>query len=138
MRDIIPYPLLLFLLTYFAAAFIVPSYRIWKRTGVNPGTFGGALTRKMKIARIGGYFQLLLALAGFIEVIRRFSGFGEVPAFHVMIAVSMLALAGNSICLYLLQKSKNTEAHMQASAIFTSNDGVDKPRRHHCGRARFF
>ncbi|MBS3944077.1 MAG: cation transporter, partial [Melioribacter sp.] len=28
----------------------------------------------------------------------------------------------NVICLYLLQKSKNKEAHIQASMIFTSND----------------
>lgn len=83
---------------------------------------GGALARKKKIARISGYFQLFLALAGFVEVVRRFSGFGQVPAFQVMIVVSMLALVGNSICLYLLQKSKNREAHMQASVIFTSND----------------
>jgi Co/Zn/Cd efflux system component len=31
-------------------------------------------------------------------------------------------LIGNSICLYLLQKSKSREAHIQASKIFTAND----------------
>jgi len=39
-----------------------------------------------------------------------------------MIVVSILALTANVICLYLLQKSKSKEAHMQASMIFTSND----------------
>ena len=41
-----------------------------------------------------------------------------------MIIISLLALAGNAICLYLLQKSKSQEAHMQASVIFTSTDVV--------------
>ena len=41
-----------------------------------------------------------------------------------MIIVSILALIANGFCLYLLQKSKSKEAHMQASAIFTSNDVI--------------
>ena len=41
-----------------------------------------------------------------------------------MIIVSILALIANATCLYLLQKSKDKEAHMQASMIFTSNDIV--------------
>ena len=39
-----------------------------------------------------------------------------------MIGVSIFALLGNGLCLYLLQKSKSKEAHMQASMIFTNND----------------
>jgi len=42
-----------------------------------------------------------------------------------MIIVSIFALIANGICLYLLQQSKSKEeAHMKASAIFTSNDIV--------------
>jgi len=41
-----------------------------------------------------------------------------------MIVVSILALAANGLCLYLLQKSKSKEAHMQASMLFTSNDVI--------------
>jgi Co/Zn/Cd efflux system component len=41
-----------------------------------------------------------------------------------MIIISLLALCGNAISLYLLQKSKSKEAHMQASMIFTSNDVI--------------
>ena len=41
-----------------------------------------------------------------------------------MIGISFLALAGNAACLYLLQKSRSTEAHMRASMIFTSNDVI--------------
>ena len=46
------------------------------------------------------------------------------PNFQTMIIVSSLALIANSVCLYLLQKSKSDEVHMKASAIFTSNDVI--------------
>lgn len=85
---------------------------------------GGTIARKKNIAKASGYFQLILAVFGFAEVIRRFLGDGEVPAFQTMIVISILALIGNTACLYLLQKSKNSEAHMQASMIFTSNDVI--------------
>jgi Co/Zn/Cd efflux system component len=41
-----------------------------------------------------------------------------------MILISFFALAGNAGCLYLLQKTKSQEAHMQASMIFTSMDVI--------------
>jgi len=85
---------------------------------------GGAVSLKNNIAKLSGYFQLLLAILGFIEVLRRFLGFTEVPAFQTMIIISLFALVGNAICLYLLQKSKSKDAHMQASMIFTSNDVI--------------
>ncbi|MBK7988055.1 MAG: cation transporter [Ignavibacteria bacterium] len=85
---------------------------------------GGTITRKKNIAKSAGYFQFTLAILGFIEVIRRFIGLEEIPEFQVMIMISMLALIGNGMCLYLLQKSKSKEAHMQASMIFTSNDVI--------------
>ena len=84
----------------------------------------GTMVRKKNIAKAAGYFQLTLAVFGFIEVIRRFAGLETVPAFQTMIIVSILALIGNGLCLYLLQKSKSKEAHMQASMIFTSNDVI--------------
>jgi Co/Zn/Cd efflux system component len=85
---------------------------------------GGTTAKKKGIAKISGYFQLLLAAFGIIEVIRRFLGFGEVPRFGIMIGISILALMGNAASLVLLQKSKSKEAHMQASVIFTSNDVI--------------
>ena len=85
---------------------------------------GGTTIRKKKIAKASGYFQLALAVLGILEVIRRFLGFGEVPTFQTMIGISILALIGNATSLYLLQKSNNQEAHMQASMIFTSNDVI--------------
>lgn len=83
---------------------------------------GGTVVRKKKIAITAGYFQLMLALIGFIEVTRRFFSVSEIPDFRTMIFVSILALLANVACLLVLQKSKSKEAHMKASMIFTSND----------------
>ncbi len=85
---------------------------------------GGSPIRKKNIAKTAGYFQMVLAIIGFIEVIRRFTNISEIPNFNTMIIVSILALIANGLCLYLLQKSKSKEAHMQASMIFTSNDVI--------------
>lgn len=85
---------------------------------------GKAVSHKRKIAKISGYFQLALAIFGFVEVIRRFLGLGEAPDFKTMIGISFFALIGNALSLYLLQRSKSKEAHMQASMIFTSNDVI--------------
>lgn len=92
--------------------------------GISLFAVGAAAARKKNIARLAGYFQIALALFGFAEVIRRFFGAEEMPEFGMMIVVSILALIANGFCLYLLQKSKSREAHMQASQIFTSNDVI--------------
>ena len=83
---------------------------------------GHSMVRKKKIAKWSGYFQMTLAIIGLIEVIRRFIGHESIPIFQTMIVVSFLALIANAVSLYLIQKAKSKEAHMQASAIFTSND----------------
>lgn len=85
---------------------------------------GKALIQKRKIAKVMGYLQLLLAVAGFIEVVRRFLGYEEMPNFRTMIIISVLALGANAYTLYLLQKSKNKEAHIKASTICTSMDVI--------------
>lgn len=85
---------------------------------------GSTVARKKRIAGVSGYFQLTLAIVGFIEVVRRFVGYEEVPDFRMMMIVSIFALGANALCLYLLQKSKSQEAHMKASMIFTSNDVI--------------
>lgn len=85
---------------------------------------GGTMARKKNIAKSAGYFQLALAVFGFLEVIRRFVTVETIPVYQTMIVISILALIGNGLCLYLLQKSKSKEAHMQASMIFTSNDVI--------------
>ncbi len=83
---------------------------------------GSTVLKKKKIAKISGYFQMFLALLGLVEVIRRFIGMEEIPVFQSMIVISILALIANSVSLFLIQKVKSEEAHMKASAIFTSND----------------
>jgi Co/Zn/Cd efflux system component len=90
--------------------------------GLSLWAVGGSVLRKKQVARLAGYMQLILAVLGLVEVVRRFLGTAPMPEFYTMIGVSLLALGANVLCLYLLQKSKSKEAHMQASMIFTSND----------------
>lgn len=93
--------------------------------GISLLAVGGSIVRKKNVARVAGYFQILLAVTGFMEVLRRFFGAAGIPDFTTMIVVSSLALAANSVSLYLLQRSKSREeAHMKASMIFTSNDVI--------------
>jgi Co/Zn/Cd efflux system component len=92
--------------------------------GISLYAVGGTVLRKKRIATLAGYFQMTLAIIGFIEVLRRFLGVEKIPDFSTMIIVSVFALIANGICLYLLQRSKSKEAHMQASMIFTSNDVI--------------
>lgn len=92
--------------------------------GLSLWAVGAAVSRKKKVATLSGYFQLTLAGIGLIEVIRRFISVEAIPDFRIMMGVSFLALIANSVCLYLLQKSKSKEAHMRASMIFTSNDVI--------------
>lgn len=92
--------------------------------GLSLYAVGHIATKKKRVAKISGYFQMALAAFGFAEVIRRFLGFENVPKFQTMIVISLLALIGNAVCLFLLQKSKSEEAHMKASMIFTSNDVI--------------
>jgi len=92
--------------------------------GISLFAVGAAATRKKNVAMIAGYLQITLAVLGFVEVVRRFIGIEVMPDFWTMIVVSVMALIANGICLYLLQKSKSREAHMEASTIFTSNDVV--------------
>ncbi len=92
--------------------------------GLSLWAVGSAVSKKKKVATLSGYFQIVLASIGLIEVIRRFIGFEGMPDFRIMIIVSILALIANSVSLYLLQKSKSNDAHMKASMIFTSNDVI--------------
>jgi Co/Zn/Cd efflux system component len=93
--------------------------------GISLFAVGGTFLRKKRIARVAGYFQITLALIGFMEVIRRFTGAERLPDYSTMIIVSLFALAANAYCLYLLQRSRSREeAHIKASLIFTSNDVI--------------
>ena len=86
-------------------------------------TIGKTLIFKKQIVKISGWFQIVLATYGFIEVIRRFINTENIPEFSTMIVVSIFALIANGFCLYILHKSKSKEElHFKASMIFTSND----------------
>ncbi|MFC3414457.1 cation transporter [Algoriphagus hitonicola] len=90
--------------------------------GISILAVGAGINRQKKIAGIAGIFQLVLAILGFLEVIRRYLKVDENPDYKMMIIISAFALIANAICLYLLQKSRSEAAHMKASMIFTSND----------------
>jgi Co/Zn/Cd efflux system component len=92
--------------------------------GLSLWAVGSTISRKKSVARFSGIVQFVLAGLGIIEVTRRFIIVEAVPDFRTMIVVSILALIANSICLYLLQRTKSDEAHMKASMIFTSNDVI--------------
>ncbi len=93
--------------------------------GISLFAVGGTIIKKKRIAKLAGYFQITLAMIGFLEILRRFFVTEKLPDFSTMIFVSILALIANGICLYLMYKSKSKkEAHMQASMIFTSNDVI--------------
>ena len=90
--------------------------------GLSLFAVGAVVSQKKRIARFSGYAQILLALIGISEVIRRYFFEDHMPDYRAMIIISIVALLANWLCLYLLQKSKSEEAHMKASMIFTSND----------------
>lgn len=58
----IGYILVIYLVFYFGAAFVLPTYRVWKRTGVNPVTFRGADTAHDYIGKLFKIVMLALAL----------------------------------------------------------------------------
>lgn len=82
----------------------------------------GTIILKKRVAAIAGYLQLTLAILGFTEVVRRFFGVDQIPNFTTMIVISSMALLGNTLSLYFLQKSRSNEVHIKATMIFTSND----------------
>lgn len=90
--------------------------------GLSLYAIGKAVVQKKRVARISGYFQLLLAVFGIVEVLRRFFGVGDEANFTLMIAISLIALAGNATSLVVLRRTRTQDANIKASQIFTSND----------------
>lgn len=80
--------------------------------------------QKKRVATWSGFFQMILAVLGLLEVLRRFIEVRTPPDYQVMIGVSILALGANILCLVLLQKARCREAHIRASLIFTANDVI--------------
>jgi Co/Zn/Cd efflux system component len=82
---------------------------------------GKSVETKKKSASVNGYFQIILGTGVLIETLRRFI-YGSDPEPSYMIAVSVVALAANIYCLYLLSAHKEGGAHMKASYICSSTD----------------
>lgn len=64
------YVLIIYLILYFGAAFVVPTYRVWKRTGVNPVTFRGADTAHDYIGKL---FKILMAALATVVIVYAFA-----------------------------------------------------------------
>ncbi len=92
--------------------------------GLSIWAVGTAVSTKRKVAKISGYFQILLALAGFAEILRRIFFEQVLPDYQTMIWVSALALTGNAASMYILNKTDSKDANIVASKIFTSNDVI--------------
>ena len=78
---------------------------------------------QVKSARLSGYLQVLLAGGAFFEVARRF-WFGSEPEPPVMMAMAMVALIANVLCIVLLAAHRQGGVHMRASWIFSTNDVI--------------
>lgn len=92
--------------------------------GMSLMAVGTTVARQQKVAKLSGYLQISLAVLGLIEVVKRFVGLETPPDFLVMIVISFIALMANTASLWLLQRTKSKEAHIQASVIFSANDVI--------------
>jgi len=66
----IGYILIIYLIFYFGAAFVLPTYRVWKKTGVNPVTFRGADTAHDYIGKL---FKIVMAVLTLAVIIYAFA-----------------------------------------------------------------
>lgn len=90
--------------------------------GVALGVTGRGPLAKARAATTSGVLQLSLAGLAVVEVARRaWIGHAE-PLSLVMIGISVLALAGNAACVWLLRKHRRGEVHLRASYIFSTTD----------------
>ena len=89
--------------------------------GVALYAVGKVAVHKLTAAKLAGIIELFLALGALWR-----SGYqiyiGAQPEANAMIWISVLALAVNVICLFLVSKRKNDGVHMRASYIFSAND----------------
>jgi Co/Zn/Cd efflux system component len=92
--------------------------------GMSIYAISGSLIIKKRVARVSGILQVILALAGFYEIIRRFFENGPLPDVKTILILSGIALLGNVASLVVLTRSKSQEVHIKASQIFTSNDVI--------------
>lgn len=78
---------------------------------------------QLRLARLSGWLQLLLALGALSEVLRRF-WLGSAPEPPLMMGIALLALVVNATCLAVLARHRESGVHMRASWIFSTNDVI--------------
>jgi copper chaperone CopZ len=83
----------------------------------------GDLASQRRSARLSGWLQLALAALVLLEVVRRAAS-GSEPVQGLMVAIGLLALAANLVCVAILSRHRRGGAHMRASWIFTTNDAL--------------
>ena len=76
---------------------------------------------KLAAAKFSGVLQLLLGISVLAEVGHRVTA-GVMPVSETMIGISLLALAANVACLYMISPHRHGAVHMRASYIFSAND----------------
>jgi len=84
---------------------------------------GRSLLIKAKAAHISGVFQIVLGLGVLFDIVRR-AFVGSEPESVMMIAVGVVALIANVVCLVLIYKHRQGEVHMRASWVFSKNDVI--------------
>lgn len=89
--------------------------------GVALYAVGRDVKHKLSAARLSGVFQLALAVGALSETGRR-ALTGSSPEEAAMIGISVLALAANVWCLWLISRHRHKGVHMRASYIFSAND----------------
>ena len=78
---------------------------------------------KINAAHVSGVIQIILGVTVSLDVIRRLI-LGSNPESNIMMAIGIMALFANLICLLLISKYRHDDVHMRASWIFSKNDVV--------------
>ncbi|HBK44476.1 MULTISPECIES: cation diffusion facilitator family transporter [unclassified Polynucleobacter] len=89
--------------------------------GVALYAVGKATSNKLKAAKLAGVVELFLAAGAIWRANYQIYTRAE-PEANTMIWISVLALAVNVTCLFLISHRKNDGVHMRASYIFSAND----------------
>lgn len=84
--------------------------------GVALYAVGRSAALQLRAAHFAGWLQLVLGVGLFGQVIDH--------VIHGSAGVSLLALAANLSCMFLIAGHRNGGAHMKASYIFTANDAL--------------
>jgi Co/Zn/Cd efflux system component len=84
---------------------------------------GRAASIRRNAATVSGLLQMVLGLGVLVEAGRRFIGGGE-PIGAATMAMGVVALIANAICLRLISRHKGDDVNFRASCIFSANDRI--------------